>query len=165
MSTSNVQPPESYSQNDVQEILYLAITRTADGSELSRTQLWEIATELDIDPDSLRAAERDWLNSKIIERKRQEFDCYRQERLKQKAVRYAIISGFFLMINFLSSRTLSWSLYTLLLLGLPLSLDTWKAFQTEGEAYEQAFQRWSLKKQMKESLSGLWNKLKKTWKS
>ncbi|BBA79861.1 hypothetical protein RGRSB_1427 [cyanobacterium endosymbiont of Rhopalodia gibberula] len=165
MSTSNVQPPESYSQNDVQEILHLAITRTADGSELSRTQLWEIATELDIDPDSLRSAERDWLNSKIVERKRQEFDCYRREQLKQKAVRYAIINGFFLIINFLSSGTLSWSLYALLLLGLPLSLDTWKTFQTEGEAYEQAFQRWSLKKQMKESLSGLWDKLKKTWQS
>ncbi|YAI82523.1 MAG: 2TM domain-containing protein [cyanobacterium endosymbiont of Rhopalodia sterrenbergii] len=165
MSTSNVQPPESYSQNDVQEILHLALTRTADGSELSRTQLWEIATELDIDPDSLKSAERDWLNSKIIERKRQEFDCYRREKLKQKAIRYAMINGFFLMINFLSSRTLSWSLYILLLLGLPLSLDTWKVFQTEGEAYDQAFQRWSLKKQMKESLSGLWDKLKKTWQS
>ncbi|MGP0128246.1 MAG: 2TM domain-containing protein [cyanobacterium endosymbiont of Rhopalodia musculus] len=165
MSTSNVQPPESYSHNDVQEILHLAITRTADGSELSRTQLWEIATELDIDHDSLRSAERDWLNSKIIERKRQEFDYYRQEKLKQKAVRYAIVNGFFLMINFFSSGTLSWSLYTLLLLGLPLSLDTWKVFQTEGEAYEQAFQRWSLKKQMKESLSGLWDKLKKAWQS
>ncbi|XHU96360.1 MAG: 2TM domain-containing protein [cyanobacterium endosymbiont of Rhopalodia gibba] len=165
MSTSNVQPPESYSQNDVQEILHLAITRTADGSKLSRAQLREIATELDIDADSLRSAEREWLNSKIIERKRQEFDCYRQEQLKQKTIRYAIINGFFLMINFLSSGTLSWSLYILLLLGLPLSLDTWKVFQTEGEAYEQAFQRWSIKKQMKESLSGLWDKLKKTWQS
>lgn len=165
MSTSNVQPPESYSQNDVQEILHLAITRTTDSSELSRTQLWEIATELDIDLDSLRAAEHDWLNGKIIERKRQEFDYYRQEQLKQKAVRYVIINGFLVMINFLSSGTLSWSLYTLLILGLPLSLDTWKVFQTEGEAYEQAFQRWSLKKQMKESLSGLWDKLKKAWQS
>ena len=165
MSTSNVQPPESYSQDDVQEILHLAIARTTDTSELSRTQLWEIATELDIDPDSLISAEHDWLNGKIIERKRQEFDYYRQEQLKQKAVRYVIINGSLLMINFLSSRTLSWSLYTLLILGLPLSLDTWKSFQTEGEAYEQAFQRWSLKKQMKESLSGLWDKLKKAWQS
>ncbi|WP_267383884.1 2TM domain-containing protein [Cyanobacterium sp. uoEpiScrs1] len=165
MSTSNVHPPESYSQNDVQEILHLAITRTADGSELSRMQLWEIATELDIDLDCLRSAERDWLNGKIIERKRQEFDYYRQEQLKQKVVRYVIINGFLLIINFLSSGTLSWSLYTLLILGLPLSLDTWKAFQTEGEAYEKAFQRWSLKKQMKESLSGLWDRLKKAWQS
>ncbi|XLQ12015.1 MAG: 2TM domain-containing protein [cyanobacterium endosymbiont of Epithemia adnata isolate EadnSB Bon19] len=165
MSTSNVQPPESYSQNDVQEILYLAITRTADGSKLSRTQLWEIATELDIDPDSLRSAEHDWLTNKKMERKRHEFDYYRQEQLKQKAVRYAIINGFFFMINFFSSGTLSWSLYIFLLLGLSLSLDTYKVFQTEGEAYEQAFQRWSLKKQMKESLSGLWDKLKKTWQS
>ena len=165
MSTSNVQPPESYSQDDVQEILHLAIARTTDTSELSRTQLWEIATELDIDTDSLISAEHDWLNGKIIERKRQEFDYYRQEQLKQKAARYVIINGSLLMINFLSSRTLSWSLYTLLILGLPLSLDTWKSFQTEGEAYEQAFQRWSLKKQMKESFSGLWDKLKKTWQS
>ncbi len=165
MSASDVQPPESYRPDEVQEILHLAIARKTDGSELSRTQLWEIATELDIDADSLKAAELDWLKGKIIERKRQEFDHYRQAQLKQKAVRYAIINGFLLMINFISAGTISWSLYALLILGLPLSLNIWKTFQTEGEAYEQAFQRWSLKKEMKESISSLWNKLKKAWQT
>ncbi len=165
MSPSGVQPPESYSKDDVQEILHLAIARKTDVEELSRTQLWEIAAELDIDYESLQAAEQDWLNGKVLESKRQEFDQYRREQLKQKAIRYAIINSFLVMLNFLSSGTVSWSLYALLILGLPLTLTTWNTFQTTGEAYEQAFQRWNLKKEMKESISSLWDKFKKFWQS
>ncbi|HAC65504.1 MAG TPA: hypothetical protein DCF68_18730 [Cyanothece sp. UBA12306] len=165
MSPSGVQPPESYSKDDVQEILHLAISRKTDVDELSRTQLWEIAAELDIDYESLQAAEQDWLKGKVIESKKQEFEQYRRKQLKQKAIRYAIINFFLIMLNLLGSGTVSWSLYILLILGLPLALTTWNTFQTDGEAYEQAFQRWSVKKEMKESISSLWDKFKKAWQS
>lgn len=165
MSPSGVQPPESYSKDDVQEILHLAIARKTDVEELSRAQLWEIAAELDIDYESLQAAEQDWLKGKVLRSKRQEFDEYRRKQLKQKAIRYGIINSFLIMLNFLSSGTLSWSLYILIILGLPLTLNAWNTFQIEGEAYEQAFQRWSLKKEMKESISTLWDKIKKAWQS
>ncbi|ACK66534.1 conserved hypothetical protein [Rippkaea orientalis PCC 8801] len=165
MSPSGLQPPESYSKDDVQEILHLAIARKTDVEELSRAQLWEIAAELDIDYESLQAAEQDWLKGKVLRSKRQEFDQYRREQLKQKAIRYGIINSFLIMLNFLSSGTLSWSLYIVIILGLPLTLNAWNTFQIEGEAYEQAFQRWSLKKEMKESISTLWDKIKKAWQS
>lgn len=165
MSASDVQPPESYSKEEIQEILHLAIARKTEVAELSRTQLWEIAAELDIDPESLQIAEQDWLSQQQHQQKQKEFDQYRREQLKQKAVRYLIINGFLVVINFLAIGTLSWSLYVLLLLGLPLALDTWKTFQSEGEAYEKAFQRWYVKKEMKESISTLWNRIKKAWLS
>lgn len=165
MSASNMQPPEFYRKEDIQEILHLAIAQKTDGEELARSQLWEIAAELDIDGESLQLAEQNWLNQKIISRKQEEFEKYRWQQLKQKGVNFLIINSFLLLINFLSAGTLSWSLYVLLILGLPLALDTWKTFQTQGEAYEQAFQRWSLKKEMKESISNLWDKLKKAWQT
>ncbi|MEA5533598.1 2TM domain-containing protein [Crocosphaera sp. XPORK-15E] len=165
MSASDVQPPESYRKEDIQEILHLAIARKTEGEELSRTQLWEIAAELEIDPESLQIAEQDWLSQKQRQHKRIEFDRYRREQLKQKTVRYTIINAFLMLINFLGAGTLSWSLYLLLLLGLPLALDTWKTWQTEGEAYEQAFQQWYFKKEIKESVSSVWNKIKKAWLS
>ena len=165
MSASEVQPPESYSKEEIQEILHLAIARKTEVAELSRTQLWEIAAELDIDPESLQIAEQDWLSQQQHQQKQKEFDQYRREQLKQKTVRYLIINGFLMVINFLAIGTLSWSLYVLLLLGLPLALDTWKTFQSEGEAYEKAFQRWYVKKEMKESISTLWNRIKKAWLS
>ncbi|MEA5511684.1 2TM domain-containing protein [Crocosphaera sp. UHCC 0190] len=165
MSASDVQPPESYRKEEVQEILHLAIARKTESEELSRTQLWEIAAELEIDPESLQIAEQDWLSQKQRQQKRTEFEQYRREQLKQKTVKYLIINAFLLLLNFLAAGTLSWSLYLLLLLGLPLALDSWKTLQTEGQAYEKAFQQWYFKKEIEESISSVWNKIKKAWQS
>jgi hypothetical protein len=165
MSASELQPPQSYTQEDVQQILHLAIARKTDQGELSREQLWEIAAELEIDGESLQAAEQDWLNQRFLAKKRQEFHIYRRELLKQKAIRYLIVNGFLVTLDFISGGVLSWSLYILLLWGLGLSLDTWKTFQSKGEAYEQAFQKWNLKNEMKQTLATLWNKIKQAWQT
>lgn len=165
MSEIQSQAPQFYSQEDIQQILHLALARKTDKEELSRDQLWEIAAELDIDPQSLQSAEQEWLSQKAMISKRQAFTRFRREQFKQKAVRYGIVNGFFLSLNILSAGTLSWSLYIILLWGLGLSLEGLKTFQTKGEAYEQAFQRWKLKNEMKESMANLWDRLKKAWQA
>ena len=163
MSASELEQPQSYTQEDVQQILQLAIARQAYQGELSREQLWEIAAELEIDTQSMQAAEQDWLQYKSLEKKRQAFDLYRRDKLKQKATKYLIVNAFFIFLNLITASTLSWSLYILLLSGLVLSLDTWKTLQSKGEAYEQAFQHWNFKQEMKNSMGSLWEKLKKAW--
>lgn len=165
MSEIEFKTSQSYSQEDIQQILQLALARKNDKEELSREQLWEIAAELDIDALSLQSAEQEWLNQKVITKKRQEFTKFRRLQFKQKAVRYAIANIFFLSLNFLSAGTLSWSLYIFLLWGLGLSLEGLKTFQTKGEAYEQAFQRWKFKNEMKQSMATLWERLKKAWQT
>jgi hypothetical protein len=163
MPDSELQTPEFYSQEDVQQILNLAIARKTDQGELTKSQLGEIAAELDIHKASLQAAELEWLTQKKLDQKRLEFNRYRQEKLKQKTIRYLIINIFLITLNFISSHTLSWSIYVLLILGLPLVLNSWKTWQTTGEAYEEAFQRWNLKNEMKESFLSLWDIIKRAW--
>jgi hypothetical protein len=165
MSASEMQPQQTYTQEDVQHILQLAIAKKTDPGELSREQLWEIAAELDIDNESMQAAEREWLNSRFLNKKRQEFAIYRRDLLKQKTVKYLIVNIFLISLDSISGGTLSWSLYILLIWGLGLSLDCWKTFQTKGAAYEQAFQRWNLKNEMKQSLSSFWTWIKQTWQT
>lgn len=157
--------PESYSQEAINQILHLAIARQADREELSREQLWEIAEELEIDKNTLQAAERDWLQGKIIEQKRQAFDLYRRNRLKQKTTKYLIINTFLVSLNLIATGTLTWSLYILLLWGLVLALNAWKTFQSRGEEYERAFQRWDFQNQVKQTVSTFWDKLQKAWQS
>lgn len=164
-STSELQYRQSYSQEEVQQILHLAIARQTDRGELSRSQLWEIAAELAIEPSDIQAAEQTWLSQKAIDRKRQEFDRYRRDTFRHKAIRYLIANAFLICLNLLSAGTLSWSIYILLIWGLKLSLDAWNTFQSKGEAYEQAFQRWNVKNELKQSVVGLWDKVKKAWQS
>jgi hypothetical protein len=165
MAEAESQTPQSYSQEDIQHILQLALARKTDREELSREQLWELASELDIDYSALQEAEQEWLLEKENRKKREDFAIFRRSQLKHKLVRYVIVNSFLVLLNWLSSGTLSWSIYVLLIWGLGVSLEGWKTWQTEGEEYEQAFQRWKLKNDFKESMISLWDKIKRAWQS
>lgn len=164
MSASEIQPP-FYSQEEVQQILQLAIARQAFQGEFERQQLLEIAQELEIDKSCLQAAEKDWLTQKNQDRKQRAFNSYRRNQLKQKVAKYAIVNTFMVSLDVMVNSTLSFSHYILLVWGLFLSLNAWKTFQTRGEAYEKAFQRWQLRYEMKRSLETLWDRLQKAWQT
>lgn len=150
--------PETYQVEDIQEILQLAIAHREADSELTRTQLEEIAADLGITQGDLATAEAVWRTTKITNRKKQEFNRYRRQILKNKAIRFGIINTFLLGLNTLGSGHPSWSLYILLFWGLFFSLKSWQLWQTSGVNYESEFQKWDRKTQLKESVQTLWQK-------
>jgi hypothetical protein len=168
ISSENLNKPEkpasdaaiapSYSQEDVQQILHLALARQEQSGEMTRAQLLEIAEDLGITPDALQAAEKEWLARQSEFQQRQVFDTYRLSKLKENLVKYSIVNSFLVLLNLASTHNLSWSLYILLAWGLGLSLQAWKTYQTSGEEYEQAFQRWRVKQQLGQSFTTLVNK-------
>ncbi|MCG6138269.1 MAG: 2TM domain-containing protein [Nostoc sp. LLA-1] len=145
----------SYSQEDVQRILQLAIARQADdqNKEFSYEQLLEIATELDISPSSLNLAEKDWRSQCSEIQQRQAFKTYRISRFKKRVGNYAIVNGFLIMLDLVTGGGLTWSLSILLFCGLTLGLDIWNTFQTKGEEYEIAFQKWYRQHQIKQTIN------------
>ncbi|MGD1912315.1 MAG: 2TM domain-containing protein [Rivularia sp. (in: cyanobacteria)] len=148
-----------YSQEDVQQILQLAIAHQADDNkEFSHEVLLEIAGELDISPETLKLAEDNWAAKQGEIQHRQAFNVYRQRRFKKRVGNYTIANTFLLLINFLTVGHISWSLYILLFWGMFLGLDGWNTFQTKGEDYEAAFQRWYRNHQLKRSFNNLINK-------
>ncbi len=157
--------PDSYSQEDIQQILQLAIANHYTEEELSREQLWEIAAELDISNASIQAAERNWLEQKVIDRQRHAFDLHRRQKFKQKFTKYAIVNTFLVSFNLITAGTLSWSLYILLFWGLGIALSGWKAYQSKGEEYEKAFQRWSFQNEVKKTVANVWTRLQQAWQA
>ena len=167
MIMSDITPnyPDSYSQEDIQQILHLAIAKHHTEEELSRQQLWEIAAELDIGNATIQAAERDWLEQKAIDRKRRDFDLYRRHKFSQKLTKYAIFNTFLVSFNLIAAGTLTWSLYVLLFWGLGVALSGWRAYQSQGEAYERAFQRWSFQNEVKQTVATVWTKVQQAWQT
>jgi len=157
--------PDSYSQEDIQEILQIAIANHHTEEELSRQQLWEIAAELDIDAGTIQAAEKGWLVQKEGDRLRHKFNLVRRQKFQQKLTKFAIVNTFLVFLNLLIAGTLSWSLYVLLSWGLGVALDGWKAYQTSGEDYEQAFQRWSFQNDVKQTVATVWTKVQQVWQA
>ena len=163
MPDTTPQYPDSYSQEDIQQILQLAIAHHHTEEELSRQQLWEIASELDIDRATIQTAEKDWIERKAIDCQRQAFDLYRREKFKQKLTKYAIVNTFLVSLNFVAAGAITWSLYVLLFWGLGVVLNGWKAYQSQGEEYERAFQRWSFQNEVKQTVATVWTRLQEAW--
>lgn len=124
MTVSEAKTTGSYHQEDIQQILQIAIARQAHEGEFSREQLLEIAAELNISPECLQAAEQEWLLQQGELQKRQAFNIYRRRRLQKRIGNYIIVNSFLLMLNFFSAGGLSWSLYVVLFWGLKLGLDS-----------------------------------------
>ena len=154
MTDFNSHTLRSYTQEDVQEILQLAISRQVNDNnqEFSYQQILEIAAELQISHDTLQQAERDWLVKQSEVEQREAFNIYRRSKFKKRLGNYAIMNIFFLAINSISGG-ISWSLYILVGCGLAISLDIWNTFQTKGEDYEIAFQRWNRNHQIKQTIN------------
>jgi 2TM domain len=157
--------PDSYSQEDIQAILHLAIANHPTDEELSRQQLWEIAAELDISNSMIQAAEKSWLEQRAIDRRRSAFNLVRRQKFQGKLAKYAIFNTFFVIVNLSFAGTLSWSLYILLFWGLGVALSGWKAYQSSGEEYERAFQRWSFQNDVKETVATVWTKVQRSWQT
>jgi hypothetical protein len=162
-NSDNHKPNRLYSQEDVQQILHLAIARQVDNDdkEFSYEQLLEIANELEIPPDSLKIAETDWLSKQNETQQRLAFDEFRQKRLQKRLGNYAIFNGFLILIDFIGGLSISWSLYPLSFFILILGLEAWNTFNVKGEDYEIAFAKWNRRHMMKKSLNNLVNKLLK----
>ena len=153
MTTHDAKIVRSYSQEDIQQILSIAIARQSDDSEFSYQQLLEIAEELEITPESLQQSEIDWRSQNTIVRQKRTFDLFRRNKLKKKVGNYAIANSFLVLLDLLNSGDLSWSLYIMLIWGLKVGLDSWNTYYSNGEEYERAFQKWAGRNQLKQSVN------------
>jgi len=165
MTDSPIKYPEVYSSEDIQHIIQIALARKGEDDELTRKQLWEIADELDIDLKTLQASENQWLQYKGVSEKRYAFDLYRRDIFKQKLIKYAIVSVFFVFLNLVTTGGFSWAAYILLPAGLGTSLSWWKTFHGKKEDYERAFQRWSFRNEVRQTFSSIWEKLYRSWQN
>ena len=165
MTVSEAKITRSYHQEDIQQILQIAIARQAYEGEFSREQLLEIAAELEISPECLQAAEREWLTQQVEIQKRQDFNTYRRGKLQKRVGNYVIVNSFLVLLNLVNAGELSWSLYILLFSGLGLGFNTWNTYQSQGEEYERAFQKWYRQHQLKQSFNTLLNKWLKAWQT
>lgn len=155
----------SYHQEDIQQILNLAIARQADGGEFSREQLVEIADELGISTESLLEAEQEWLLQKQERQKHHEFNFYRRSQLKKRFGKYLIVNSFLVCLNLLTAGQLSWALYILLFWGLGLGLNAWNTYHLDGEEYERAFQKWYRKHQLSKTANLIFTRINKWLKA
>ncbi len=158
-SGSNFSDLSSYSQDEVQQILHLAIARQTEQEDVTRSQLLEIAAELGISPSEIEVAEQDWRLNQGELLHRQAFDRDRHQAFQQQALKFLMINGFLVLFNLLTSSGLTWSLYVLVFWGFGLAMKARKTYWLGTEEYRRRFEVWQRNRKIKRSLSTLVNRV------
>lgn len=145
-----------YRSEDAQQILNIAIARQAEAGELTRTQLLEVAAELNIAPADILAAEQEWASRQGELAQRQTFNQIRQGQFRSRLIKSGIVSGFFYALGFYVSSVFFFPIWGI---GFGLAMAAWKTYGLSEDAYNAAFMRWRQRQQLRRSVTGIVNRL------
>lgn len=147
-----------YASEEAQQILQIAIAKETESGELTRQQLSEIATELNIAPETLWSAEREWLNLKSESTQQALFNQQRRQKFQHHLIRYGIVNTFLLLLNLLAGGY-GVAAFVALAWGIGLALHGLRAYQSSGFRYQRDFDNWRRRQQVKQSVFGFFNRL------
>ena len=147
-----------YASEEAQQILQIAIAKDTESGELTRVQLAEIASELNIAPETLWSAEREWIDLQSESSQKAIFNQQRQQKFHHHLMRYGIVNAFLLLLNLLMSGGVGFVGFVAITWGVALTLHGLRAYQSSGYRYQKDFEKWRRRQQVKRSVSNLFNR-------
>ncbi len=143
---------DTYSEEQVDQILRYALAKRTNGQNLTKQQIFEIASDMGVSEADFLVSVQEWQAKQSIRQEQVEFDKYKKKSFKASLLKYAIVNSFFVAFNLLTSGGLGWAIYPLIFWGLAVALDAWVTYQPESEEYTKQFQKW-LNKQKRDQLT------------
>ncbi|MEM9150442.1 MAG: 2TM domain-containing protein [Cyanobacteria bacterium P01_F01_bin.3] len=147
-----------YASEEAQQILQIAIAKETEVGELTRAQLVEIAAELNIAPETLWSAEREWIALQSEASQQHLFNQQRRQKFHHHLIRYGIVNTFLLLLNLLAGGY-GFAAFVALFWGIGLALHGYKAYQSSGYRYQKEFEKWKRHQQVKQSMLSFFNRL------
>lgn len=127
-----------YSSEDVQQILQRAIAKSQDES-FSQQQLQEMAVEAGVAPETLKAAEQEWLAQRETSRKQQESMLRRRRAFTAHLIPYLAVNTFLIVLNLVTTPRYFWAIYPISGWGLGLFFHGWAAYRVPAKFTEKSF--------------------------
>ncbi len=143
---------DTYSEEQVDQILRYALAKRTNGQNLTKQQVYEIASDMGISQADFLTSVQEWQATQAVDKEKLMFDKYKKKSFQSSLLKYAIVNSFFVVFNLSTSGGIGWAVYPLLFWGLGVTLDAWVTYQTESDEYEKQFQKW-LRKQKRDQLT------------
>jgi hypothetical protein len=118
----------TYNSEEMQQILEVAFKRKQEG-EFTRENIIEIASELGVSSESLKAAEQEWLTKEVEVKKQQMSNNQKQQEFKLHLITFIAVNGFLILLNMFTSPGYFWAIFPLLGWGLGLFLHWMKVYK------------------------------------
>jgi len=120
----------TYSSDDVQKILQLAMVRKQEES-FSRRQLSEMATELGISPELLETAEQEWLTQTKVNQEQQARRENTRRGFRAHLISFLAVNALLIVLNLTTTPREFWAIYPLAGWGLGLFFHKQKISRVE----------------------------------
>ncbi len=113
----------TYSSDDVQKILQLAMSRKQE-EFFSDEQLSEMATELGISPELLKSAEQEWLTQAKERKEQQTRREIKRRGFRAHLISFVAVNTFLVLLNLITTPRDFWAIYPLSGWGLGLFMHS-----------------------------------------
>ena len=133
------------SDEDVDEILKLALRRQDGSDQDLRGRLAVAAQELGISDEDLETAENEYLSNKADTREFLEYKRRRRRELREHVFSYVIVNAMLVAVNWISSGKLTWAVWPILGWGVGLAFHAWATLNSDSESFQDEFEQFRRK--------------------
>jgi hypothetical protein len=130
MAATDASTP-AYSSEDVQAILQTAMSYESD-RPFSRSQLKEMAADLNISSEMLAKAEAHWQQATAQRQAAAERQQQRRKHFRQQFGGYIAVNTGLVLLNIATCGTVSWAIYPILGWGIGLCFGPCEGKETRG---------------------------------
>ncbi|MFN5657253.1 MAG: 2TM domain-containing protein, partial [Pseudanabaena sp.] len=116
---------DTYSEEQVDQILRYALAKRTNGQNLTKQQIYEIASDMGVSEADFLVAIQEWQSQQSVRKERVEFDKYKKKSFQSNLLKYVIVNSFLVALNLFTSGSIGWAIYPLLFWGLAVALDAW----------------------------------------
>ena len=137
------------SDDDIDEILKLALRRQDGSGGDLRSRLNVAAQELGISDQDLEEAEAEYLKNKADTQEFLEFKNRRRRELREHVFSYLIVNAMLVAVNWISSAKITWAVWPILGWGIGLAFHAWAALNSDSESFQEEFEQFRRKQARK----------------
>ena len=134
------------SDEDVDEILKLALRQQGHGDSNLRQRLSASAEELGISEDALQRAEEAYLEQKDAEREFVEFRRRQRREFRDHLFMYLTVNAFLVGMNFYRDGEIGWAVWPILGWGIGVACHAWQALNSQSEPFQEEFEKFKQKR-------------------
>lgn len=85
---------DTYSEEQVDQILRYALAKKTDGQALTRQQVYAIASDMGVSQADFLSAVQEWQSNLSINKEQADFDKYKKKSFRSNLLKYAIVNSF-----------------------------------------------------------------------
>ncbi len=137
-----------YSDEDAEQILRVAATKSSSLGAISRDQLVSTAAELGISVEAIEAAETQVLADKQARADQLAFDRKRRQGFLESIVIFLVIVPAMLIFNTMRNGWPTWSLYIGVFWTLRILKEGFETYARGSEDYQKDFKKWKSKRSL-----------------